>query len=108
MTSRIFTALLRSFACAVMARDAQAHMDPLGCSTLAPVLNVEAFRADGLTPIALADQISPCEIVLVRLFLAKRNADEDCAFQGGRLLLTTPNGRVIDLTPADGIPCLGG
>ena len=65
---------------------------------------IQTFRADGVTP--LSGSAVECETIQYRLLLVKPGGAETCAFEGGSLTLTTPDGVVH---PIDGtVPCIGG
>jgi hypothetical protein len=89
----------------------RAHMDPAGppgCSATGVSIVLQAFRADQLTPIDLSQSISTCETLCFRTVLGKPQNNSVCAFEDGTLTITTPDGQLHDVTPAGGIPCLGG
>jgi len=86
------------------ASGARAHTDPPGCSFTGVALLIQTFRADGVTP--LIGSVVECETIQYRLLLLKPGGAETCAFEGGSLTLTTPDGVVH---PIDGsVPCIGG
>ena len=85
-----------------VASAAQAHDDPPGCSSTGAALMVSAFRGSG--PVGLSGPASECEQISYKLTL--QTADPAaCAFSGGVLTLTTPDGVVH--TISDDLPCIG-
>src|SRR5882724_9640795 len=85
---------------------ATAHVDPPGCSGNFVTLGVRVFRADGVTEIPGGGTVSPCETIEYEVTVA--HVAGTCAFQGGNLFITTPDGITTDVTPVGGVPCLGG
>jgi hypothetical protein len=81
-----------------------AHEDPDGCFELGVNIDVGLFRANGTT--FVVGSVTDCEPVLYRLVLSKPNSTSLCAFSGGTLTLTTPDG-VLHTTSAS-VPCIGG
>src|SRR2546425_72318 len=90
----------------VAARDAMAHQDPPGCSQSGPAIVLGVLRADGVT--GLSGSVSPCETIkyMVTLRKAAPTNATICAFEGGMLTLTTPDGTTH--TVNGNVPCLGG
>ena len=86
------------------ASGARAHTDPPGCFYPAAVLVMHAFRADGVTP--LTGSATECETIQYRVTLLKPGGWENCAFEGGSVTLTTPDGVVHPITSS--APCIGG
>ena len=84
---------------------ARAHQDPPACSTTGVTLELTVFRADGTTVVGNGT-ISPCETLVYQATLS--DPAGDCAFEGGALFITTADGVKHNVTPAGGIPCLGG
>src|SRR2546428_455274 len=84
-----------------------AHQDPGACSTTGVALEMAVFHADG-TSLVGNPPISPCETIVYQLRLSVPAVGVDCAFQGGDLFITTADGVKHNVTPAGGIPCLGG
>ncbi len=108
-----------SLVCAVVlavgAGTASAHQDPPGCSATGGDVVIQVFQADRTTPNPVSEPISECETICYRAVLAKATSIPNvCAFDGGTLSLTTPDGVVHNVTPAPtptaprGIPCIGG
>ena len=93
------------------APDAWAHKDPPGCSANS-VVSVSLFalrdaNGDGVPETqVLSSAVPPLEheTIYYTATLAKLSAS-DCAFEGGTLRITTPDGQPHDF-PA--IPCIGG
>jgi hypothetical protein len=80
-----------------------AHDDPAGCTAVGIALTVALYRADGRT--GLIGEASECERMIYRVRLAKA-MPTGCAFSGGTLTLTTPDGVSHPIvTP---VPCVGG
>src|SRR5438552_11171084 len=87
------------------AQGAVAHQDPPDCSTTGLAFSVAVFRADGVTPVPGSGTVSPCETVQYQLTVQYRNSP-DCGFQGGTMILQTPDGVFHDTTPAGGVPLI--
>jgi hypothetical protein len=68
-------------------------------------LSVLALRADGVTPVG-SFSMNECESIFYRVTLAPIPLAGMCAFEGGALTLTTPDGIVHPI--ADPVPCMGG
>jgi hypothetical protein len=87
------------------ATNARAHEDPPGCFESGPGIVISVMRADGVT--GLVGAASQCETITYRVTLRKAiESDEVCAFSGGTLTLTTPDGVVHDIDV--NVPCIGG
>lgn len=104
--ARARAALAMGVAMLGLATSAGAHEDPPGCNQTGPQLILGVFFADGVTPVQ--GPLTQCETIVYRVTLSKPNDPTVCAFQGGTLTVTTPNGVIHNLTPGGGIPCLGG
>src|SRR5437867_3321379 len=90
------------------AQRAVAHDLPAGCTTTGLAFGVAVFRADGVTPIMARDTVSPCETIQYQFSVQYRPLQStDCDFQGGTMILETPDGVFHDTTPAGGVPLLG-
>src|SRR5437667_7958018 len=85
---------------------ASAHDDPPGCTTTGLSFGVAVFRADGVTPIRANDPISPCETIQYQFSIQYRTGTNDCGFQGGSMILQTPDGVFHDTTPPGGVPLI--
>src|SRR2546426_3593409 len=83
-----------------------AHDDPSGCTTTGLAFGVAVFRADGVTPIRANESVSPCETVQYQFSVQYRTGTNDCGFQGGSMILQTPDGIFHDTTPAGGVPLI--
>jgi hypothetical protein len=92
------------FALASLPSPARAHQDPPGCFQISVFLSIAMFRSDGVTPVVGA--IEDCEQVFYRVQLSNPADPDDCAFEGGSLSLTTPDGTVHTISSS--VPCLGG
>src|SRR2546422_9889023 len=88
------------------AQRAVAHQDPPGCATTGLAFGVAVFRADGVTPIAGNQTVSPCETVQYQFTVQYRTGTADCGFQGGSMILQTPDGVFHNTTPAGGVPLI--
>ena len=86
------------------ARAAWAHQDPAGCLRPGVAIEFKAFRADGVNEISGTDTVSPCETIIYRVRLSKQNDPQVCAFEGGKIFITTPDGVRHDVTPATALP----
>src|SRR5436309_15531935 len=82
---------------------AMGHDDPPGCTTTGLAFGVAVFRADGVTPVRATDTISPCETMQYQFSVEYRSGSNDCDFQGGTMILETPDGVFHDTTPAGGV-----
>jgi hypothetical protein len=123
-------ALLTSLVSPPAMRQAWAHGDPAGCSGTGVSLSLSVFRADGVTPVSLSDQVTECETLVFQATISWPDV-ASCAFQGGTATLTTPDGVAHNVTPSHcsiaqqqtcttnadcpgsetciaGVPCLGG
>src|SRR5213594_2591287 len=89
------------------AQRAVAHDEPTGCTTTGLAFGVAVFRADGTTPVAAMDRVSPCETIQYQFAVQYRAGTNDCDFQGGTMSLETPDGVFHDTTPAGGVPLIG-
>jgi len=79
-----------------------AHVDPPGCGATGASLMVSLYRGDGKT--GSFGGVSECERVRYKVTL--RSLDAACAFSGGRLTLTTPDG--VEHVIRDEVPTIGG
>src|SRR5439155_307809 len=86
---------------------AWAHQDPPACSGTGVAITFEVLRNDG-SPIDLSETVTECELLTYRAMLAKSTAGNPCAFEGGTITITTPDGVAHDVTPSGGVPCVGG
>ncbi|PYQ67730.1 MAG: hypothetical protein DMF54_03455, partial [Acidobacteria bacterium] len=94
----------------VSVQTARAHVDPAGATGSGVSISLTAFRNDGTTPV-LPGHIFQCETIIYRATLAYAgtvNGVVNGAIEGGTLTITTPDAVAHDVTPAGGIPCLGG
>src|SRR3989442_14761915 len=86
---------------------AWAHQDPPGCNGVGVGIEiVSPFRADGVTPLG-SNSVTNCETIVFKAQVKSQLSTSSvpiCAFEGGNLILTTPDG--IDHTT--NIPCVGG
>ena len=87
-------------------RSAWAHQDPPGCSGTGVDFRFDAFRSDG-SPLGIGD-VSECETITYQIRVGKSNIGNPCAFEGGTIRITTPDGVVHNVTPGGGVPCIGG
>jgi hypothetical protein len=69
---------------------------------------MRAFFAGTDIQIETAARINECTEVEYQAFVMSIGSNIACAFQGGTITITTPDGTPHDATPAAGIPCLGG
>ena len=94
----------------VGAGTAWAHQDPPGCSGTGVAITFEVFRADGVTPVDLTQSVTECETIVYSVSLAPSGTGSGtpCAFEGGTITITTPDGMPHDVTPSGGVPCIGG
>src|SRR6266436_5564785 len=91
------------------ARAARAHQDPPTCTHPGVAIEFSTFRSDGVTLISGTDTVSPCETIVYQVRLTKQQTDVTvCAFEGGKIFITTPDNVQHDVTPAAGVPCVGG
>ncbi len=97
--------LLSAGALALGATTALAHQDPPGCFQSGPALVISVLDRDGAT--GLVGAASECETINYRVTLRKAfNNDQVCAFSGGSVTFTTPDGVVHDVSMD--VPCIGG
>ena len=89
-------------------RAARAHQDPGTCTRPGVAIAFTTFRAYGVTQIGGNDTVSPCETIFYQVRLTKQPDPTVCAFEGGKIFITTPDGVQYDVTPATGVPCVGG
>src|SRR2546425_267746 len=106
---------------------ARAHQDRPGCSGTGVAITFEVFRADGTTSVDLSQTVSECELITYQVTLAASSEGNPCAFDGGTITITTPQGCStnadcagppagtcvsgkcnFDVTPSGGVPCIGG
>ena len=107
MAGRTFgRVFLGGIALLVVATPALAHLDSPGCSGSAVDFQFAAYRANG-SPL---NGFSPseCETLTYQITIAKSGIGTPCAFEGGTMKITTPDGVVHDVTPGGGVPCMGG
>ena len=89
----------------LLASSARAHNDPAGCFETGVGIIVFTFRANGTT--GVVGTISECETINYRVRLQKaQDVSNICAFSGGTLTLTTPDGVVHTISA--NVPCIGG
>src|SRR5207249_3773423 len=79
--------------------------DPVGCSTTGLAFQVRVFRADGVTLVGGAESVSPCETVQYQFSVQYRSAP-DCGFEGGSMIIETPDHVFHDTTPPGGVPLI--
>jgi hypothetical protein len=87
------------------AQTALAHRDPPLSTSTGVSISLTAFRADQVTPIG-GGAINECETIYYQATLAP--AAGAAAIESGTLTIQTPDLVNHDVTPATGIPCLGG
>src|SRR5213593_1112419 len=87
---------------------AWAHRDPPTCTSLAINIIFGAFRADKTTPISTTEAATECETVCFRVRLMKGTGPTFCAFSGGTLKFTLPDGTQTTVASGTQIPCVGG
>jgi len=85
---------------------ALAHTDPAGSTGTGVSVSMTAFRHDGTTPV-LPGTVLQCESIVYRATIAWAGGS-NAAIQGGTINITTPDLVVHNVTPAAGVPCLGG
>ena len=90
------------------ARAAWAHTDPSTCNHPGVAIEFLTFRSNGVTPIEPGETVSPCETIVYQVKLSKQTDMTVCAFEGGRIFITTADGVRHDVTPTTGVPCVGG
>src|SRR3989442_11850974 len=105
--SRLIVPSLVALSVLISAASAWAHVEPLGCAGDFVTMGIRIFRADHITQIAGGETVSPCETIEYEVTVAAPGGNT-CAFQGGQVFVTTPDGVLNDVTPAGGVPCLGG
>jgi hypothetical protein len=128
-TTVFSTALLMVTAIGVT--PALAHRNPSTCSGTGVAIALDPFEDRGFCSISAApcthenegtvctqagetcllnsvgaDSISQCQTIFYQATLA--GFPGKCAFSGGSLTITLPDASVVDVTPAGGIPCIGG
>ena len=82
---------------------ASAHQDPSGCTASGVGLSLEAFRADGVTPIG-AGTVASGETIKYKATLSHLGGS-NCNYELGTLTITAPDGAVTDVT-GGGIPLI--
>src|SRR6266404_857709 len=91
------------------ASPAWAHQDPPGCNGVGVGIAIFPFRADGVTPVG-SKSVTNCETLVFKAQVNYQPSGNPsvptCAFEGGNLILTTPDG--VNHTIATNIPCVGG
>jgi len=87
---------------------ARAHQDPPTCTAPAITIVFRAFRADKTTPISTAGSVTECENVCFQATLMKGAGTTFCAFSGGTLKITLPDGSQQTVASGTQIPCVGG
>src|SRR5213078_1374547 len=90
------------------ARAAWPHQDPAGCLHPGAGIVFKTFRSDGVTEISGTETVSPCETIMYQVELTPSIDTTACAFEGGKIFITTPDGVQHDVTPPAGVPCVGG
>src|SRR5213594_1940822 len=110
LTRGIFAPTLIVLLALAGAGTAWAHQDPPGCSGTGVAITFEVFRADGVTPVDLTQTVTECETIVYSVSLAPSGTGTGtpCAFEGGTITITTPDGMPHDVTPSGGVPCIGG
>jgi hypothetical protein len=88
---------------------AWAHQDPEDkCTTIAIVMELKAFRADGVTPVLPGREVIACEPIIYQATVSWPG-EPACAFSGGTITITPPGGAPVDVTGGTGtVPCIGG
>src|SRR6266436_3374827 len=79
---------------ALVAPPAWAHQDPPGCNGPSVGIAIFPFRADGVTPLG-SNSVTNCETLVFKAqvkYQASTTSVPTCAFEGGTLTLTTPDG----------------
>src|SRR5438132_283623 len=92
-------------------RAARAHQDPGTWTGPGCAIAFTTFRADGVTQIGGNDTVRPCETIFYQVTLPKFGGGGDpsiCAFEAGKIFITTGDGVQHDVTPTAGVPCVGG
>jgi hypothetical protein len=84
-----------------------AHQDPPGATGTGVNLSLTAFRSDGVTPV-FPGTVDGCGETIIYRGTLSWAGGSNAAIQGGTLNIMTPDGMPHDVTPAGGIPCLGG
>src|SRR5438132_3511109 len=90
------------------ARAAWAHQDPATCTHPGVAIVFKTFRADGVTEISGTETVSPCETIFYQVTLSRVTDPAVCAFEAGKIFITTADGVQHDVTPTTGVPCVGG
>ena len=93
---------------ALVGPPAWAHQDPPGCNGVGVGIAIFPFRADGVTPIG-SGSVTNCETLVFKAqvkYQPSTTSVPTCAFEGGTLSLTTPDG--VSHTIATNVPCVGG
>ena len=94
------------FLCVQMLATSASASNPTGCFKVGVGLSLEAFRSDGVTPIA-ADTVHAGELIKYQADLFWNAVPSgNCYFQNGSLAILLPNGTSIDVTPVGGIPLI--
>src|SRR4030042_4678680 len=89
-----------------------AHTNPPGSNSTGITASITLFRANAvgeppaLVPV-LPGSLTECETIYVQATLSWAGTP-NAAFEGGTWTITMPNGSPFDVTPAAGIPCIGG
>ena len=94
---------LALFGFAMSAKNAGAHIDPVGCTDTGGGVSIAAFRTDGTTNIGI-NPVYDGEMIKYQATLSALGLP-NCAFQGGTWTLTTPDGTVH---PLGAVPQIGG
>ncbi len=83
---------------------ANAHVDPVGCTSTGAAISLSVYRADGVTPVSGSGTVSDGEVLKYQATLSWAGGT-NCAFEGGTWNLTTPDGVVTNL---GAVPQIGG
>src|SRR2546425_8021888 len=84
-----------------------AHQDPPNCGAARLTLSLFVYFADGTNSPGAGGAVTPCEMLVYKGYVAIPESGS-CAFEGGQLIILTPDGEAHDATPDGGIPKLGG
>ena len=87
------------------------HTDPPGANATGIAGGLVAFR-DAAGTVPVVGPVTECETIFFRASLTYQPVPVPgsigAAFEAGQWQLVLPSGSIVDITPAAGVPCVGG
>src|SRR5262245_42326347 len=87
---------------------ASGHVRPTGCTGTGLAFGITVFLADGVTQLPAGGTVTPCETIVYKANVGARAPSfNDCDFEGGSIIIRTPDGVDHNVTPVGGVPLIG-